>query len=391
MAAGERRSYSGVAPKTTLASGIGTGDSSITVVDGTGYPTGGSGPFFIVIDRGLSTEEKVKINTRTGNTLAVFASGRGVDGTSAAAHSSGAEVNHSWTAIDADQANAHYADVTQDNHTQYLKTDGTRAFTGLTAIGGSPVASAPADTASDGSGVTLARANHRHARESAVTLQNLLIPAGTIWPTGAAAATTGWLLADGTEVLGATYPALATEFGTGAGSRFGAASVGNIKLPDLRRAFPMGKAASGTGSTLGGTGGSKDSITISHTHSHTHTMVQDAHSHVIAGHSHTGTVDAGGVHAHGMDGDFGNRFAVTVGSSTHKLSTTGNDLQLDVSDIDDDGNHQHTFTTNSGGNNTNNATATNQTSSTDATASGSSGTDANLPPWVAVNYIVKAH
>lgn len=391
MAAGERRSYSGVAPKTTLASGIGTGDTSITVVDGTGYPTGGSGPFFIVIDRGLSTEEKVKINTRTGNTLAVFASGRGVDGTSAVAHSSGAEINHSWTAIDADDANKHYSDVTQDNHLQYLKTDGTRALTGVTAIKGSPVASAPADTASDGSGVLLALSNHRHARESAVTLANLLWDAGDFKTSGRATASTGWLLCDGSEVLGATYPALATEFGTGAGSRYGAAAAGNIKIPDFRFRFPLGKAASGTGSTLGGTGGSANAIAVSHTHSHSHSVVQDAHQHTIAGHSHTGTTDAGGVHAHGIDGDFGNRIAVSVGSSTQRLNSTGNEDFLDFTDIDDDGNHQHTFTTNSGGNNTNNATATNQTSSTDATSAGASGTDANLPPYLTVNYFVKAH
>lgn len=83
-----------------------------------------------------------------------------------------------------------------DDHTQYTRVDGSRAFTGSTAItaapvatavgdaqsqgvlhtlsrsdhrhahtGGSPVASAVIDTASDGVATTTARSDHRHARE----------------------------------------------------------------------------------------------------------------------------------------------------------------------------------------------------------------------------------
>lgn len=50
-----------------------------------------------------------------------------------------------------------------DDHAQYLRTDGTRAFTGLTAIAGTPVAVAIGDAAGAGTGVLLARSNHVHS------------------------------------------------------------------------------------------------------------------------------------------------------------------------------------------------------------------------------------
>jgi len=55
------------------------------------------------------------------------------------------------------------------------------------------------------------------------------------------------------------YAILGTAFGVGDGST-------TFNLPDLRQRFPLGKAAAGTGSTLGGTGGE-----IDHTHDLTYT------------------------------------------------------------------------------------------------------------------------
>jgi hypothetical protein len=57
----------------------------------------------MVIDPGLSTEEKVLIGSRSGGACSSVT--RGVDGTSAAAHSSGAACYPVFTAVDADQAN----------------------------------------------------------------------------------------------------------------------------------------------------------------------------------------------------------------------------------------------------------------------------------------------
>jgi hypothetical protein len=64
----------------------------------------------MVIDPGLSTEEKVLVAARTSGALSSVT--RGVDGTTAAAHSAGATCYPVFTAVDADQANAVAATLT---------------------------------------------------------------------------------------------------------------------------------------------------------------------------------------------------------------------------------------------------------------------------------------
>lgn len=68
----------------------------------------------------------------------------------------------------------------------------------------------------------------------------------------------GFLLCNGSAISRTTYVKLfdiiGTTFGVGDGST-------TFNLPDFRQRFPLGKAASGTGSALGGTGGA-----IDHTH-----------------------------------------------------------------------------------------------------------------------------
>ena len=109
-----RREYAGAAQKAYLTSSLGgtTGDLSISCDNLANWPTGASGnPFFIVIDRGLASEEKILCSTRSGNTLAVYnvggVVGRGQDGTTITAHSNNAAVEHVFTATDADEANSH--------------------------------------------------------------------------------------------------------------------------------------------------------------------------------------------------------------------------------------------------------------------------------------------
>lgn len=106
MAAYDVRDFAGGAAATTLATGITDSDSSIVVADATNWPTGGAnGDFFVVLDRGNSGEEKVRVASRSGVTLTVQTAGRGADGTSAAAHQSGVSVEHCLTALDAREAN----------------------------------------------------------------------------------------------------------------------------------------------------------------------------------------------------------------------------------------------------------------------------------------------
>ena len=113
-----RRSYSGGAKPAYLTNNLGgtTGDLTIDCDDLANYPTGSPGPFYIVIDRGKPNEEKILCSSRTGNTITVWTSGgntgRGADGTTVTAHSTNAEVEHVFTATDADESNNHVNSVT---------------------------------------------------------------------------------------------------------------------------------------------------------------------------------------------------------------------------------------------------------------------------------------
>lgn len=109
-----RREYVGGAQSARLTSPLGgtTLDLTISCNDLTNWPTGTGGtPFYVVIDRGTASEEKILCASRSGNTLTVYdaglVNGRGADDTSITAHSSNALIEHVFTATDADEANAH--------------------------------------------------------------------------------------------------------------------------------------------------------------------------------------------------------------------------------------------------------------------------------------------
>lgn len=64
----------------------------------------------------------------------------------------------------------------------------------------------------------------------------LLVPAGTIWATGASAAPSGWLLCDGSSKLRSDFGGLFTAIGTAYGSVDGT----HFNVPDLRGRTPVG-------------------------------------------------------------------------------------------------------------------------------------------------------
>lgn len=114
------REFAGGARRTALSGDITAASTNIVVSDATGYPTGATGPFVVAFELGVAAEEKVLIASRSGNTLTVAASGRGYDGTTAATHQSGTNVDHVLTAIDLREANTHVNDTTGDPHPQYI-------------------------------------------------------------------------------------------------------------------------------------------------------------------------------------------------------------------------------------------------------------------------------
>lgn len=124
--------YTGVASSAklvgTLAAASGAG-TVITVDNATGWPTGATGISFVgCFDRGSSTEEKILFSSRSGNNLTIAQ--RGYDDTTAITHLNGATVEHTVDATILRTSSAHIFDPTRDDHTQYLKVDGTRTATG---------------------------------------------------------------------------------------------------------------------------------------------------------------------------------------------------------------------------------------------------------------------
>lgn len=102
------------------------------------------------------------------------------------------------------------------------------------------------------------------------SVSDLGMPVGAIVPYAGATAPSGWLLCDGSAVSRETYRALFTAIGTTYGTGDGATT---FNVPDLRGRFPLGKATSGTGSTLGGTGGAIDHVHTGPSHTHTSSTV----------------------------------------------------------------------------------------------------------------------
>jgi len=198
-------------------------------------------------------------------------------------------------------------------------------------------------------GVANASANDQYAAYGqTLTLLGQYVPSGAILMYGAAAAPTGWLLCDGTAVSRTTYAALFTAISTTYGAGDGSTT---FNLPDLRQRFPLGKAASGTGNTLGGTGGAID---------HTHTSA--AHTHPLS--------DNGAA-----------KIYVNTSSSPDVLRYD----QVTTSSYTTDGNTA--FTVDGGGGGGGNTLGTGLIGATDSTTPAATGS--NNPPYLVVNYIIR--
>lgn len=147
------------------------------------------------------------------------------------------------------------------------------------------------------------------------------VPTGSLVATGKTAADTGYLMCDGSAVSRTTYAALftaiSTRFGGGDGST-------TFNLPDMRGKFPLGTAAAGTGSTLGGSGG-----TIDHTHtgpSHTHgvTITRDGWGSTLSTPGTTGRLQTGNAGGSGSDAsEYMATTDVTVTSAAGGTGATG--------------------------------------------------------------------
>lgn len=199
------------------------------------------------------------------------------------------------------------------------------SFTPVGSIAASDVQAAIAEVDSE-----KAASGHTHSSS---------VPAGSIFAFGGTSAPAGYLMCDGTAVNRTTYSALFTAIGTNYGVGNGSTT---FNLPDLRQRFPMGKADAGTGSTLGGTGG-----TVDHAHS-----------------TPAGTSGSEASHTHGVSG------TTTGPSSSPSNMTAGGSTQYAGAA------HNHDLSATSGAG----------SSHSHSTPSGTSGT--GNPPFQTVNYII---
>jgi microcystin-dependent protein len=176
------------------------------------------------------------------------------------------------------------------------------------------------------------------------------VPTGvlTMWPTGTAP--TGWLLCNGAAVSRTTYAALFAAIGT----TFGAGdTTTTFNLPDYRDRMPIG--ANTIAASVGATGGSANATLVSHNHS-----TSDPGSFITGSFG----IDAGGSAGilSGGSGAFTvtnltTKFVQEGGTSTNRF---GRGLSMTT------GSHTHTIST-----------------------EGSSATNANMPPYLGINFIIK--
>lgn len=122
-----RRVYKGGATPTTITTALSDSAAAISISASTGWPT--VGPFYVVIDPGLSTEEKIYVGAISGTSLSSMS--RGQDDTTGVAHAAGATIYPVFTATDADEANQLTATYTTKGGIVYM---GDPSFTQL-AIG----------------------------------------------------------------------------------------------------------------------------------------------------------------------------------------------------------------------------------------------------------------
>jgi microcystin-dependent protein len=221
---------------------------------------------------------------------------------------------------------------------------GTTGFTPSSATTGPVTLAGTLGIANGGTGLsTIGPSGTVLTSNGTSALWSVSVPVGTInmWATGTAPA--GYLLCNGASASTTTYAALFAVIGYTFGG-----SGGSFLLPNYTNRMPYG-------TTVGATGGTADAVVVSHTH--TASVSDPGHQHLFG--ADDMIASQGGYNAQsGFPYD-----ATSTGG--------GGGVNLYTKDI----------------NNNNNPQATGITVSNSTT--GVSGTNANLPPYLGINFIIK--
>jgi microcystin-dependent protein len=229
-----------------------------------------------------------------------------------------------------------------------LAVTGTTALSGALTYGGVALSNSVTGTGSMAlsasptfTGVPLAPTatagtNTQQIATTAFVLANGVPTGGLVmWPTGSAPS--GFLLCTGAAVSRTTYAALFAIVGT----TFGAGdTTTTFNLPNYTNRVPYG-------ATVGTTGGTADAVVVSHTHTATSSVVDPGHAHTI------------------VDGQVNTRtnpFFNWVGTGGASVGVSGANTNTNTTGI---------------------------TVSTTNSTEGVSGTNANLPPYLGINFIIK--
>lgn len=126
-------SFRGGVAAGTLSALCGSSDTSIDIntIVVANWPAIATGPFKIVIDQGISTEESMLVTALTTTTATVT---RAYDGSTAYAHANGATFYTAPEALAMQDVANHVYDTTRNDHTQYMLSASLVSGYGLTAM-----------------------------------------------------------------------------------------------------------------------------------------------------------------------------------------------------------------------------------------------------------------
>lgn len=274
------------------------------------------------------------------------------------------------TAADPDEVNANFTALVNFANNNTVHRDGSKAMTGAFDAGSNKIVNV-----SNGTNATDAV---NKSQLDAITAS--AIPRGSVVMWGTDSPPSGWLVCNGDAVSRTTYAGLFALIGTTFGSGDGSTT---FNLPDFSDRFPAGVGAADSDSfadALGQKGGSQNAVVVTHSHGQSLSVSSSgAHSHTGVSLSVSGTAASAGSHSHGYTAPV--NLGTGIGSGT-----TWSDQPFSTGSA---GAHTHSVSgTASGTVGTGSSAHTHSVSGT-IDAEGVSGNNANLPPYLAIHFIIK--